>query len=139
VKVGDPAPALKFPDLNGKTVNLSDFRGSDTLVLFWSNQCGFCQQMLPDLKTWEANRPKGAPKLLVVSRGTAEENRAMGLRSTVVLDDNFQAGSAFGAGGTPMGVVVDANGNVASEVAAGADAVFGLVGGRPSGAQPVGG
>jgi len=137
VKVGDSAPTVKLPDINGKTVNLSDFRGSNTLMIFWSNGCGFCQQMLPDLKTWEKSRPKDAPKLLIVSSGTPDENRALDLKSTIVLDQNFQTGSAFGANGTPMGVLIDPNGSIASEVAAGAEAVFTLAGRSPAGAQPL--
>src|SRR3712207_7515470 len=48
-KVGEPAPALTLPDLDGSTVDLAAFRGSPTAVLFWNPGCGFCQQMLPDL------------------------------------------------------------------------------------------
>jgi peroxiredoxin len=77
-KIGDPAPALAQPDLSGKTINLSDFRGRNTLVLFWNPGCGFCQQMLADLKAWENARPKDGPGLLVVSTGTVEENRLWG-------------------------------------------------------------
>jgi thiol-disulfide isomerase/thioredoxin len=129
-KLGEPAPALRLPDLTGKTVDLSDFRGRNTLVLFWNPGCGFCQQMLDDLKAWEANPPQDAPKLLVVSTGSAEENRAMGLRSPVLLDHGITSGSAFGANGTPMAVLVDAAGKIASEVAAGAPAVLSLARGK---------
>jgi peroxiredoxin len=125
-KIGEPAPPIKLPDLGGKTVNLAGFRGKETLVLFWNPGCGFCQRMLPDLKEWEQNRPQGAPKLLVVSAGTAEENKEMGLHSPVVLDQGFSVGSAFGAGGTPSAVLVDRKGRVASELAVGAPAVLEL-------------
>src|ERR671912_793376 len=53
-KVGEEAPKVKLPDLEGTTVELADFRGEQTLVLFWNTGCGFCQQMLPDLKQWES-------------------------------------------------------------------------------------
>jgi len=125
-EIGQPAPPLKLQDLRGKTINLHSFRGSETLLLFWNPGCGFCQQMLDDLKVWEASPQSGAPKLLVVSTGTVEDNLAMNLRSTVLLDPNFVAGPAFGAGGTPMAVLLDAKGRIASEVAAGAHAVFEL-------------
>jgi hypothetical protein len=55
-KVGEPAPSLKLPDLTGKQVALSEFRGSKTLVLFWNPGCGFCQRLLSDLKAWESSR-----------------------------------------------------------------------------------
>src|SRR5829696_1816819 len=131
INIGEPAPPLKLRDLKGKTVNLAGLRSKETLVLFWNPGCGFCQQMLDDLKDWEANPPKGAPRLLVVSTGSAEDNRAMGLRSTVVLDENFGVGSAFGASGTPSAVLVDRKGKIASELAVGAPAVLALAGVAP--------
>lgn len=41
-------------------------------------------------------------------------------------DDGFAAGRAFGAGGTPSAVLVDAAGRIASEVGIGAAAVLAL-------------
>jgi hypothetical protein len=82
--------------------------------------------MLKDLKEWDTASPANSPELLVISSGTAEENRAMNLRSTVLLDHDFQAGNAFGIGGTPMAVLLDEKGRISSDVAAGAQAVFGL-------------
>src|SRR5215210_3117009 len=35
-KVGEEAPEVKLPNLEGKTVELADFRGEQTLVLFWN-------------------------------------------------------------------------------------------------------
>jgi hypothetical protein len=83
-------------------------------------------QMIPNIKEWETNPPEGAPKLLFVLAGTEEANRDMGVGSTVVLDQQFAVGRAFGATGTPSAVLVDADGQVASEVAVGAPAVLEL-------------
>ena len=127
-QIGEPAPEVKLADLEGTTVELEDFRGHETLVLFWNPGCGFCQQMLPEIKHWEENRPEGAPTLLFVSAGTEEANREMDLTSPIVLDQNFAAGRAFGASGTPSAVLVDAEGKVASEVAVGVPAVMELAG-----------
>ena len=126
-KIGEPAPDFGLPDLAGKTVKLSDFKGNRTLVLFWRPSCGFCERMLPDLKTWEKNARNGAPKLLVVSTDSVEVNKAMGLRSPVLIESSgMSVGQKFGAGGTPMAVLVDAEGKIASELAAGAPAVLEL-------------
>lgn len=135
-KVGEKAPEVKLPDLNGKMIDLASHRGTKTLVLFWNPGCGFCNRMLDDLKAWEAKPPKGAPKLFVISTGTVEANKAMDLRSPVVLDQGFSAGSAFGASGTPSAVLVDAKGNLASEVAVGAPAVLALAGTPQDQAKP---
>ena len=64
----------------------------------------------------------------MVSAGTEEANREQGLSSTTVLDQQFAAGRAFGASGTPSAVLVDAKGRIASEVAVGAPAVMELAG-----------
>jgi peroxiredoxin len=125
-KVGEDAPQVKLPDLEGHTVELADFRGEKTLVLFWNTGCGFCQQMLPDLKQWESEAPESAPRIVVVSAGSEEANREMGLTSPILLDQNFATGRAFGASGTPSAVLVDKEGKVASEVAVGAPAVMAL-------------
>src|SRR5215207_2126243 len=125
-KVGEPAPPIELQDLKGNTVTLEDFKGEKTLVLFWNPECGFCQQMLPDLKDLENSSSKEASKILVVSAGTGEANKAMGLRSPVVLDPQFAVGRAFGAAGTPSAVLVDEERRIASEVAIGAPAVLGL-------------
>jgi thiol-disulfide isomerase/thioredoxin len=127
LRVGEEASEVKLEDLSGKEVSLKeDFEGEETLVLFWNPGCGFCQQMLPDLQEWEGNPPEGAPKLLMVSAGTKEANEAMGMRSPVVLDQQFAVGKSFGAGGTPSAVLVDKEGKVASDVAVGAPAVLEL-------------
>ena len=86
--------------------------------------------MLPDVKAWETRRPKKAPKLLVVSTGSVDANHAMGLRSPIVLDKTFMTGKAFGATGTPMAVLIDARGHIASEIVAGAPAVMALANGH---------
>jgi peroxiredoxin len=132
-KVGEEAPEVKLPNLQGNTVELANFRGEETLVLFWNPGCGFCQQMLSDLREWEQNPPEEAPKLLVVSAGTQEANREQDLSSTVVLDQNFAVGRAFGASGTPSAVLVDAQGKVASDIAVGAPAVLEMAGASRTG------
>jgi len=127
-KVGEVAPEVKLPDLEGNTIKLEDFRAEETLILFWNPGCGFCQQMLGDLKALEKDPSRIASKILVVSAGTEEANREMGLRSPVVLDEQFTVGRAFGAAGTPSAVLVDEGGRVGSEVAVGVPAVLELVG-----------
>lgn len=110
----------------GTEVSLADFRGRNkTLPLFWSPECGFCQDMLPDLKELETNPPAGAPEILVGSEGT-EDNRQMELLSPVMLDHDYTVGDAFGVEVTPSAVLVDVEGRVVSEVAEGAKAVLKL-------------
>ena len=128
VKKGDTVPSLKLLDLTGKTMDLVALRGRRTLLLFWNPSCGFCQKMLPDVKTWEGKRRKDAPELVVISSGSLEANREQGFRAQVLLDPYFGSGQMFGATGTPSAIVLDEEGRVASEVGIGAPAVFALAG-----------
>ncbi|MGD9712677.1 MAG: redoxin domain-containing protein [Thermomicrobiales bacterium] len=127
---GEPAPDVVLPDLAGNTVSLRDFKGAPTMLLFWNPGCGFCRKMADELKEWEASPPKGSPRLLVVSTGTVEANQALGLSSTVVLDEGFKTGRAFGASGTPSSVLVDARGRIASAVAVGGPGVMAMARGE---------
>jgi peroxiredoxin len=125
---GEMAPAFTLPDLSERAVSLADFAGKPTLLIFWNPGCGFCQKMLPDLKEWEEASPKRTLGLLIISTGTIDENRTLGLRSPVLLDRDFTVGSTFGVRGTPMAILIDAEGKIASKVAAGAAAIFDLAG-----------
>ncbi|MER3439064.1 MAG: hypothetical protein C4346_16570 [Chloroflexota bacterium] len=92
--------------------------------------------MTDDLRRWETSPPDGAPKLLIVSTGTVEANRELGLTSTTLLDQGFQVGRSYGAGGTPSAVLVDASGRIASDIAVGAPAVLTLLGATSAQDQP---
>ena len=125
--IGKDAPVVELSNLDGEPVKLADFAGHPTAVLFWNPGCGFCQRMVDDLKAWEADKPEGAPNLLVVSTGEAEQNREQGLKSPIVLDSGFTVGRAFGASGTPSAVLVDAEGKIASGLAVGGPTVISLL------------
>jgi methylamine dehydrogenase accessory protein MauD len=124
--LGKPAPQIELPNLDGAPLSLANFGGEKVVVLFWDPECGFCREMLPELKELEENPTEDAPKLLVVSAGAEEANREMGLSSPVVLDEQLVVGRAFDAPGTPSAVLIDEQGLIASELAVGAPAVLAL-------------
>ncbi len=127
-RVGQPAPDATLRTLDGEERTLSSSLAGPTAVLFWNPSCGFCERMLPELQRFDAVAPADAPGLLLISTGDPQQNREMGLRAPILLDDSFAAGSAFGASGTPSAVLVDGDGRIASPVAVGAAAVLELVG-----------
>jgi peroxiredoxin/uncharacterized membrane protein YphA (DoxX/SURF4 family) len=130
-QVGEPAPELMLADVDGHPSALSQLWAERTLAIFWNPGCGFCQSMLADLKAFAHDPPPDAPRLVVISTGDLDVTREHELRCTVMLDPEGQAMSAFGAHGTPMGVLIE-NGRVASRVAAGADAVLALARSAPT-------
>ncbi len=129
--LGAGAPQLDLRDLAGEPLALTDAT-RDTLVLFWNPSCGFCQRMLDDVRAFERVQPADAPRLLLISTGSVEENEAMGLSSPIVLDQTFAAGRAFGTTGTPSGVLVDSGGKIASHLAIGGPPVLALARGERS-------
>lgn len=122
--IGTPAPEVDLHDLDGARVSLADPE-RDTLVLFWNPGCGFCRSMLDDLHDWE-RAADDSLRLVIVSSGDTAETRADGFRSTVALDPDYAAGAVFSAGGTPMAVLIDRTGHIASALVAGAAAVMAL-------------
>ncbi len=130
--VGEPAPQLALPDLEGQLVEIAEFRGSEVALVFWNSRCGYCRSMHEQLLEWEAERPAGATGLVVIASGDAAATREEGFASRVLLDADTEGSAAFLAGGTPMAVRIDADGKIASPVVAGADAVLGLVGAASS-------
>lgn len=124
--VGSPAPAVALPDLDGVMFDLHARTGQPTVLLFWNPGCGFCQWMLPALQSWELERPQETGMVLV-SSGTTEVNRQLGLRSPVLRDESFSTGRSYGASGTPSGVLVDSEGRIGSAVVVGAAALMTLL------------
>jgi thiol-disulfide isomerase/thioredoxin len=133
--VGSPAPMLELRGIEGALEPLVDPLGKSTVLLFWNPGCGYCQSMLPALRAWEEDKDYSAPRLVIVSSGDTEETLEDGFRSTVVLDPEFEVGQAFAAGGTPMAVLVDANGTIASPLMAGGDAVLAHLAGARAGLE----
>jgi peroxiredoxin len=128
LKIGDAAPEVQLVNLDGQSRTISEFFGEEIFLMFWNPACAFCEAMLPTLRDWETDNTD--QRVLIVSRGTREDNRAMGLRSPILLDQSFLAGAAFGAAGTPMAVMINSAGEISSELVAGMDAVIELANAR---------
>src|SRR5205085_844487 len=106
---------------------ISGLRGEPGNLLFWNPGCDYCQQMLTDVKSWEQRAAKDNRKLQLISSGTVEANRQLGLRSRVVLDQTFSAGRAFGVSGTPSALLLDGDGRIASKVAVGREQILNTI------------
>jgi hypothetical protein len=126
--IGDVAPVFTLPGLDGSEVPLVDSRGRLTVLLYWSPTCVFCRELREDLRAWESTTGPGrGPRLVVISTGSLKANRAEGFLGPVALDDGQLTRRAYGFSGTPQAILIDANGQVASGLARGAEQVLALL------------
>lgn len=124
--VGDPAPPFKLPAVRGGEVDLMDFTGRMSVLLFWRSTCGFCSAFAPELLIREKEQTESSAQLAFLASGTREQNEAQGFSSPVLLDDGSIM-KAYGVNGTPSAVLVDAEGKVASAVAVGSTSIQALL------------
>src|SRR3954454_3108343 len=75
--VGAVAPDFELPDLAGARRKLSEFRGRDVLLVFFSPKCGFCTKMADDLAALPPEAGGGRALPLVVTTGDPDENRQL--------------------------------------------------------------
>ena len=146
LEVGAPAPAFSLTAVTGPTVSLDDLVGAGrpVLALFVSPACRPCAALLPDLAHWQREHASRVT-VAVVARGDEAENRAHAsghALEPVLLDPENAVALAYRALPTPSAVLIGTDGRVRSPVAAGADAIRGLLvrvldtrgelGGRPA-------
>jgi peroxiredoxin len=128
--LGSPAPDFELPDLAGARQRLADFRGRSLLLLFFNPRCGFCTRIAPDLAALAVDGADGAPLPLLITTGDAEENRKLvaehGIRCPVLLQEGMEVGAQYQCNGTPMGYLIDTQGQIASALAIGGPALLAL-------------
>jgi peroxiredoxin len=116
--------------VNGVPVSLEDFRGRRVLVTFTDQNCGPCEALAPHLvRIHEAHSGNGLAVVLV-GRGSVDENRAKadahGFRFPVVVQPGWALSRQFGIFETPVAFLVDEEGVVARPVARGVDEIVAL-------------
>jgi thiol-disulfide isomerase/thioredoxin/uncharacterized membrane protein YphA (DoxX/SURF4 family) len=130
--IGAPLPEFGLTTLDGTKASsravVTD-TGLPTLFLFVSPTCGPCQALLPDVIKWREEL-KNRVAFAFVTSGSEKGNRkkfADVADSPILLDDERQFANAVGGKWTPTALFVDANGRVASHIAAADTAIEELV------------
>jgi len=129
-RLGKFLPEFAQTDVFDRNITSEDLHGKKTLVTFWSLSCGYCTQMLDDLRDWDKARGVDEPNLLLLSEGEAEPHRDLDLQSPIVLDKERKISKELGMSGTPSAVLINENGKIVSETAIGADNIWTLIGKR---------
>ncbi|NVO10301.1 MAG: TlpA family protein disulfide reductase [Bacteroidales bacterium] len=115
IEVGSFAPDFTLNDINGKSLNLSSFKGKILLLDFWGTWCGPCIQSIPKLK--ELYGKYGGSKFEIIS--IANDVNASKWKSTVlakdmkwsnVMDQNEKVCKLYQVKAYPSLFLVDKNG-----------------------------
>jgi thiol-disulfide isomerase/thioredoxin len=117
------APGFSLQDLNGKRVNLSDFRGKVVVLDFWATWCMPCIASFPAMKKMVEKHPEVV--FLFIATQEKEENALSRVKTFiskgkypfhVLMDEplpgqkGFKAVSAYKPQGIPAKVVIDGKG-----------------------------
>jgi cytochrome c biogenesis protein CcmG/thiol:disulfide interchange protein DsbE len=97
LQVGDTAPDFSLPDINGKTVKLSDFAGKVVILDFFATWCPPCREEIPDfIKLQSEYKDKGFAMVgvAIVSLEEAREYAVKaGINYPVLIDDGKTSAS----------------------------------------------
>jgi len=118
--VGDAAPALEVPELDGQTFNLGAQRGKVVVVNFWATWCPPCREEMPALDAFYRRYHGQGLELIGVSADRPHDRsdvvkvmQSFSYPAAMLDDANV---NDFGAPNSlPMTVVVDSNGVVRAE------------------------
>ena len=118
--LGAPAPDFKLPDLDGKTVSLSEFKGKQpVLIYFWATWCPSCKEVKPELVKLRERLKAEDLAMLAVNVGHRDPlervksyQKANPIPLTVLYDDGTEVTQRYGVRGIPYFVVVSKAGDV---------------------------
>lgn len=123
--IGKEAPDFSMPDVNGKEVKLSSFRGKYVLVDFWASWCGPCRKENPNLvDAYNQFKDKNFTVLGVSLDRPGQKDKWLQaikddkLAWTNISDLQFWSSpvvSLYGFDGIPFNVLVDPQGKVIAE------------------------
>ena len=129
--IGAPVPDFELPDTNGRVVAFEHLlaQAKPMLFFFVSPSCQSCAALLPEIEAWQKELA-GKINFVFISSGKAKDNSDKFAGETakqILLQNEKEVAALFDAPWTPTALLVNADGTIASRVAAGDTAIRELV------------
>jgi len=116
---GEPAPSFSLSDLNGKQVQLANFKNQKVYVKYWASWCSICLAGLEDLNTL-AGQDNGFKVVTIVTPNYKGEKSAKDFTEwftkqpydniTVLFDEDGMWAKKFGLRGYPSSYYIGSDG-----------------------------
>ena len=122
IKVGSPAPNFTFPDLTGKTVSLSDYRGRLVFLNIWATWCPPCVDEMPSMEKLYNKFKSDQFEILAVSvdgegsKVVAPFMERLNLTFPALLDKKGKIKNIYGVTGIPESFIIGKNGIILKKV-----------------------
>lgn len=105
-------------DLEGQTIQLSDYQGKYVLINAWATWCPPCRAEMPDLNNFYQKHHEKGFEILAINAGETRdvaaqfaENLDLGFK--IVLDTDGKILNGLGITGFPTSILIDPEGKVA--------------------------
>jgi cytochrome c biogenesis protein CcmG, thiol:disulfide interchange protein DsbE len=117
VRVGREAPDFTLPDLDGREIALSDFRGEVVLINFWATWCPPCRVEMPDMEAVYREHGQDGFEILGVDQREPKDMveefvTERGFSWIFLLDEDFDVSREYSATSIPRSILVDRDGTV---------------------------
>ena len=116
-KQDDRALDFTLRDLDGRNVNLSDYKGKTILLYFMATWCPECRRAIPQLKEiYSLYNAKGLVLLIIDVMESKEKaaafSRKYSLPFSTLLDEEGKVYRSYGVGGVPVKALIDRAGRI---------------------------
>ncbi|MCA1606130.1 MAG: redoxin domain-containing protein [Acidobacteria bacterium] len=125
--IGSPAPDFELPEYDGGRTSLARLLAlrKPVLLIFTSPKCGPCISLFKEIRDWQTAH-NDQLTIALLTFGTIKDNFVNVARNSlghVLLQEKKEISILYGAVLTPTAVIIDVEGRILSNIAAGGDEI----------------